>query len=119
MTDFDDRLKSALSAEDEQYVADHLDEKNYYGEVLSSLKGPGSAMNIMAWVGIFIFSGVLIYCLVMAFQAETTRAQILYVAIAIMANSAQIAMKLWANMRMNRRAMMVELQKLRLELSRR
>lgn len=118
MSDFDDRLKTALSAEDEKYVADHLDEKGYYAEVLSSLKGPGSAMNILAWVGIFIFSGILIYCLAMAFQAETTRAQILYVAIAIMANSAQIAVKLWANMRLNRRAMMVELRKLRLELAR-
>ena len=118
MSDFDDRLKTALSAEDEKYVSDHLDEKGYYAEVLSSLKGPGSAMNILAWVGIFIFSGILIYCVVMAFQAETTRAQILYVAFAIMANSAQIAMKLWANMRLNRRAVMVELRKLRLEIAR-
>jgi hypothetical protein len=118
MTDFDDRLKSALSEEDARYVADHLDETGYYTEVLSSLKGPGSAMNIMAWIGIFIFSGLLIYSLVMAFQAETTRGIILFMGFAIMANSAQIAMKLWANMRMNRRAVMVELQKLRLELSR-
>ncbi len=118
MTDFDDRLRTALSAEDEKYVADHLSEKGYYAEVLSSLKGPGSGMNILAWVGILVISAILIYCLVMAFQAETVRETILYATIAIMANSGQIAMKLWANMRLNRRAVMVELRKLRLELAR-
>jgi hypothetical protein len=118
MTDFDDRLQTALSAEDEKFVADHLDEKGYYAEVLSSLRGPGGAMNILAWVGIFIFSAILIGCLIGAFQAETSRAQILFVAFAVMANSGQIAIKLWANMRLNRRAVMVELAKLRLELAR-
>ncbi len=118
MTDFETRLKTALSAEDEQYVADHLNEKGYYAEVLDSLKGPGSGMNILAWIGILGVSAILIYCLVSAFQADTTREVILYATIAIMANSGQIAMKLWANMRLNRRAVMVELRKLRLELAR-
>ena len=118
MTDFDTRLQTALSAEDEQYVDNHLNEKGYYAEVFSSLKGPGSGMVIMAWVGILVISAILIYCLVSAFQAETVRETILYAMIAIMANSGQIALKLWFNMRMNRRALMVELRKLRLEVAR-
>ena len=117
MSDFDERLRTALSAEDEKYLEDHLQEENYYLEVFSSLRGAGATMNILAWIGTLLAAGLLIFFLIQAFQAETTREQILFAALAVMLNSAQIALKLWTNMRLNRRALLLEIRKLRLELA--
>lgn len=118
MNDFDNQLRAALSDEDQAFIEDSLNETGFYKEVFASLKGPGSGMNILAWAGIFLTSGLLIFCLISAFHAETVRAQILFATLAIMGNSAQIAFKLWFNMRMNRRAIQIDIQKLRLALAR-
>ncbi|MEL6753560.1 MAG: DUF6768 family protein [Pseudomonadota bacterium] len=118
MTDFDDKLRVELGAEDERFIEEMLAETGYYKEAFESLRGPGRAMNILVWVGILIFSGLLIYFLILAFQADTTREQILFAALAVMLNSAQIALKLWFNMRLNRQAVLMDIRRLRFEVSR-
>jgi len=118
MTDFDDKLRVELGAEDERFIEETLAETGYYKEAFESLRGPGRVMNILVWVGIFIFSGLLIYFLILAFQAETTREQILFAALAVMLNSAQIALKMWFNMRLNRQAVLMDIRRLRFEVSR-
>lgn len=118
MSDFDNEIRSALNQGDQDFIKANLDETGYYKEVFNNLKGPGSTMNILAWLAIFIMSGLLIFCLVRAFHADTTRDQILFATIAIMGNSAQIAFKMWFNMRMNRRAIQTDILKLKLALAR-
>lgn len=117
MNEFDDKLRTALSTEDQTFLEDTLNETGYYQEVFNSLRGPGSAMNIMGWVGVMVASALLIFFLIAAFQADTTREQILFASLAIMLNSAQIAFKMWLNMRMNRRAIQMDIRKLKLALS--
>ncbi len=117
MRDFDRDLKDVLSSEDEAFIADHLEDTGYYAEAFSSFKGKGSAMHILTWVGIIIFGVGLLYCLWAFFQAETTRDQILYAMLAVLLNSAQIALKLWFNMRLNRRAIIREIKRLHLALA--
>ena len=116
MSDFDTELKAALSAEDKAFIDANVDEKGYYDEVFASLKGPGGVLNIMGWIAVFVLVALLIFFLVSAFQAETTRDQILFATLAMMANSGQMAFKLWLNMRMNRRALQIEIQKLKLAI---
>lgn len=118
MNDFEQKLRTALSDDDQRFIEENINEKGYYQEVFSSLKGPGSAMNILGWAGVFIASGFLIFFLISAFHAETTREQILFASLAVMLNSAQIAFKIWLNMRMNRRAIQIEIQKLKLAITR-
>lgn len=117
MTDFDKDLKTLLSAEDEKFIADHLDETGYYAEAFGSLRGRGSAMHILSWVGILAASAGLIFCLWKFFHADTTRDQILFAMFAVLLNSAQIALKIWFNMRLNRRAIIREIKRLRLSLA--
>ena len=74
----------------------------------------GSGMRIMAWGGILVFAGLTILCLYLLLNAETTRLQIIYAALAVMLNSAQIALKLWFNMQLNRIALSHELRRLQL-----
>jgi hypothetical protein len=114
MTNFDAELKSLLSEEDEAFIGDAIDETGYYKYVLGQFRGPGSGMRILAWVGILLFGGGLIVCLYLLFQAETTRMQIIYATFAIQLNSAQIALKLWFNMQVNRVALSHELRRLQL-----
>jgi len=119
MNEFDNQLRSALSAEDQEFVKGSLEEKGYYAEVFGSMKGPGATLNIMVWIAVLIFSALLIFFLYSAFHAETTRSQILFASLAIMANSGQIAFQLWLNMRMHRRSIEVEILKLKLAISHR
>ena len=118
MTDFDKTLKELLSAEDETFLAENLKEKDFYSEVWGSLKGPGRGLYIMTWVGILVFCAGLFFCLWKLFQVQTTREMILFASFAIMLNSAQIALKLWFNMRLNRQAIVTDIKRLQLAVSR-
>jgi len=117
MNDFETQLRATLSQEDQTYINETLAETGFYKDVFSNLKGPGSTLNIMAWLAVFATSGLLIFCLISAFRADTIRDQILFATIAIMGNSAQIAFKMWINMRMNRRAIQTDILKLKLALA--
>lgn len=114
MSDFDKRLTELLNEDDEAYIADAVDEQGYYASVFKSLKGQGSGMRVLSWVGIFIFSALLFVSIWQFFQAETVRDQILFASLAVMLNSAQIALKLWFNMQLNRRVITQELRRLQL-----
>lgn len=118
MSDFDKTLKELLSVEDEAYLADNLEEENFYSEAWGSLKGPGKAMYIMTWIGICIFGVGLIFCVWKLFQVQTTREMILFGTFAVLLNSAQIALKLWFNMRINRQAIVTDIKRLQLAVSR-
>ncbi len=118
MSEFDERLKGLLSEEDEAFINESLDETGYYKEALASLKGPGAGMNILVWIGVFVFAGVMLFAIYAFFQAETVKDQIMWAALAIMGNSAQIAMKLWFYNHLNRFALMKEIKRLQLEVAR-
>lgn len=110
-------LKPLLSAEDEAFITQHLGEEHFYSEVLGTLKGPGRGIYIMTWMGILVFGVALIFCIWKLFQVQTTRELILFGTFAILLNSAQIALKLWFNMRINRRAIITEMKRLQLAIA--
>ncbi len=117
MSDFDKTLKELLSAEDEAYLAENMKENDFYGEVWGSLKGPSKGLYIMTWAGIMVFAGGLIFCVWKMFHVQTTRELIFFAAFAIMLNSAQIALKLWFNMRLNRQAIVTDIKRLQLAVA--
>ncbi len=103
MDNFDKELDAALRA-------DPIDERGYYKEAFASLRGEGASLRIVAWVAIMLFAAGLIYCLIMLmFHAREVEDLIRYGVWAIIFNQAQIAMKLWFNMQLNRRALAREI----------
>jgi len=118
MTDFDDKLHSLLNADDEAKLLNDLEHTSYHAEMLASFKGPGSGLRIGVWIGVAVACIILFYCLWHLFHAEQTSEKIIYATFAIMATSAQIALKNWFNQRLNRRALMLEIRRLRLDVAR-
>ena len=117
MSNFDNELKTLLREEDDAFIKQSLEETGFYSEAFGSLKGQGNRLFIFTWVGIFIFSAVLIFSIWKFFHVQTVREQILFAALAVMANSAQIALKMFFNMRLNRRAIIREIKRLQLVLA--
>jgi hypothetical protein len=116
MNDFDDRLRALLTEGDDAAIEQSLGDKNVFSESLRSLKGPESGINILTWLGIMVFCGLLFFCIFQFFAAETTRDQIFYATAVILTNSAQIALKLWFHMRLNRRELLREIRRLQLAI---
>jgi hypothetical protein len=111
MSKFDHDLKAILSEEDDAFIADIMDETGYYKTVFKSFRGHGSAMTIWTWCGILIAGGFLIFCVWKFIHADTVKEQIHFATFAILLNSAQIALKLWFNMQLNRRTISREIQR--------
>ncbi len=114
MTDFDKAMKDLLSEADEDFIGDAIDETGFYKSAWGSLSGKGSGMRVMAWGAIMAFAAIMIISLWQMFMADNIRSQILWATFAILGNSAQIAMKLWFNMQLNRRALSHEIRRLQL-----
>lgn len=114
MTDFDTEMKNLLSEADHDFIGDTIDETGFYKSAWGSLSGKGSGMRVLAWGAIMIFSTLTIVSIWQMFVAETLRVQILWATFAVLGNSAQIAMKLWFNMQLNRRALSHEIRRLQL-----
>jgi len=116
MNDFDDRLRDLLSKGDDAAIEKSLGDVNVFSETLGSLKGPESGINIIIWIGVSVFCGLLFVCIFKFFQADTVKDQIFYAAAVILTNSAQIALKLWFHMRLNRRELLREIRRLQLAI---
>lgn len=117
MSNFDTDLKALLSEGDAAFIGDTVDETGYYQYAWSSFRGQGSGMRILAWAGILVWGGLTIWFLYKMFTADVIRDQINYGVLAIMLNSAQIALKLWFNMQINRIALSKELRRLQLVIA--
>jgi len=117
MTDFDTKLKALLDEGDANFIGDAIDETGYYKTALGSFRGQGGGMRVTAWIGIFIFSGIMILSLWQMFIAETVRMQIIWATFAILGNTAQIGLKLWFNMQLNRVALSKELRRIQLAVA--
>ncbi|MFK8053623.1 MAG: DUF6768 family protein [Woeseiaceae bacterium] len=109
MEPIDQELRNLLSNREDDLLPPMYEEA-YYSEVISSLQGDGAALTRLTWVGIFLFGGLLIYCVYRFVIADTVNDQVFFGCFAIMLNSAQIALKLWYNMRLNRRAIINEIR---------
>jgi hypothetical protein len=112
MQDFDKELERLLKETDTQGFTDSIDETGYYKTAFQSFRGQGSALRISTWLGIFLFGGFLLFCIWKFIQAETVQEQIFFGVWAILLNSAQIALKLWFNMQLNRRVVSQDLKRL-------
>ena len=114
MSDINTKMKALLSEADTDFIGDTIDETGFYKASWESLSGTGSGMRKMAWGAIMVFSAITIISIWQMFVADNLRVQLLWMTFAILGNSAQIAMKMWFNMQINRRALSHEIRRLQL-----
>ena len=111
---FDEKMKAILSEGDAEFIGDTIDETGFYKSVWGSFGGKGSGMSKMAWAGIIFFGMLTIVSIWQMLVAETLRLQLIWATFGVLGNSAQIGMKIWFNMQLNRRALSHEIRRLQL-----
>ena len=119
MSDFDDKLKSAL--QDDSKQLDELMAKSQPGLIdllLGAFRGQSVALNLMVMVPGLVFTVLAFASIFWFFDAQTVRDQILYATIFMTCNAIVMAMKIWFWMVMNRNATTREIKRLELQVAR-
>lgn len=114
----DDRIRAALSAEDEAFLADLDAERGLFAQIADSFRGPMRHMVVAANVTVMIATAVGLWTVWKMFEADTTRGLILWAAAAWAAWTVQIAVKQWIWGRMQTLSVLRELKRLEYRLAR-
>jgi len=108
-----------LSETDETFIESQLDGQGYWSELFGTISAKGGYRWVRIGVWMFVTLAVILmgFAIWKFFQAETVKMQIFYAALAVFCNQGQIAFKLWFAGHMDRRALMREIMRLRVELA--
>ncbi len=118
MTEFDDKLRANLSADDEAFLKDLEDGRGLFAQLGATFEGPMRYWSVFGWVIITVLTAFGIYAIWRMFQTDTDRALILWAGAAWAAWTAQIAMKQWVFDRMATLTILRELKKIELRVAR-
>lgn len=118
MTSPDDRIRTALSADDEAFLAELDAERGLFAQIADSFRGPLRNMTIVANIGVMIATAVGLWAVWRMLEADTTRGLILWAAAAWAAWTFQIAVKQWIWGRMQTLSVLRELKRLEYRLAR-
>ncbi len=119
MSDFDDKLRDALS--DERKQLDELVAQSQPGLIellLGAFRGQSILMNIMFMVPGLGFTVLAFLSIFWFFEAQTVRDQIMYATIFMTCNAIVMSLKIWFWMVMNRNATTREIKRLELQVAR-
>jgi predicted phage tail protein len=117
MTNLDQAIRQALSAEDAEFLA-RFEKETIVDDVLGTFRGQWGALNIFAAIITFALFGAFVYCAWNAFTAPDTRATILWSAGALMAMLGVAMLKMYFWMEMNKNIMLREVKRLELQVAR-
>ncbi len=118
MTEFDARLKQALSEDDKAFLNELEDGQGLFDQIGNTFIGPmagwsaiSMAISVMATI-----AGLLIIW--QMFEADTTRGLLLWMAAGWAAWTVQVQTKQWLFQRMNTLLLLKELKKIELRVAR-
>jgi len=117
MTDFDDRLRTSLSMDDEEFLKNLEGERGLFTQLAASFRGP---MGVWTGFGMFLTLVLAIlgfYCGFQAFAAAQTRELILWVTGAVLSFNGVSMLKMWMFNRMNMLAILREVKRLELRVA--
>ena len=117
MTNLDQAIRQALSAEDAEFLAKFKDETPFH-EALGTFRGQWGAMNIFAAILTFAMFGAFVYCAWNVFTVTDVRASIIWSAGALLAGIAVAMLKMYFWMEMNKNAVLREVKRLELQVAR-
>lgn len=118
MADLDNRLRAALSADDEAFLDTLEKERGLFAQIGESFRGPMRTMTVIANVAVLIATAIGLWSVWQMFQADTTRGLILWAAAAWAAWTLQIGLKQWIWSRIQTLSVLRELKRLELRLAR-
>ena len=118
MTQFDDKVKAALDADDEAFLRDLNAQHGLLAQVGDTMKGRLGGWAILVAVLAVLLAALGWLCVWQMFQAPDTRLLILWTAGALAATISLGMVKLWLFERMNFVALLRELKKLELRMAR-
>jgi hypothetical protein len=117
MTNLDQAIRQALSAEDAEFLA-KFEAQSPLNEAIGTFSGKWGAMNIFAALITFALFGVFVYCAWSAFVSTDLRETMLWSAGALWAALAVAMLKMYFWMEMNKNVMLREMKRLELQVAR-
>ena len=118
MSNIDQAIRQALSAEDAEFLARFESEAPLHEQVLATLGGRFGFFNVLAWVvGLAMFGGFL-YCGWQAWNAVEMRDLVLWACGALCAFLGLGLIKIWFWMELQKNQVLREVKRLELQVAR-
>ena len=117
MTNLDQAIRQALSAEDAEFLA-KFEAQSPLNEAIGTFSGKWGAMNIFAALITFVLFGVFVYCAWNVFTVADVRETVFWSAGAIVAALSVAMLKMYFWMEMNKNVMLREVKRLELQIAR-
>lgn len=118
MTNFENRLKESLSAEDEAFLRNLEEGESLMGQLGSTFAGPMMVWTAFAFVLSFAFFGIAVWAGFKMYEATEPRLMVFWLGVFLFAMIAVGLIKIWFWMRMNHLALLRELKRIELRLVR-
>jgi len=117
MTNLDQAIRQAMSAEDAAFLA-RFEAETPIQEALGTFRGTWGALNIFAAIITFAMFGGFVYCVWNLLQTEDVRATLLWSTGALVTALAVAMLKLYFWMEMQKNVMLREVKRLELQVAR-
>lgn len=117
MTNLDQAIREALSAEDAEFLA-KFEAETPLREALGTFGGKWGAMNAFAAIITFGLFGVFVYCAWSMLAATDVRAVVLWSVGSLLAMLGVAMLKMYFWMEMNKNVMLREIKRLELQVAR-
>ena len=117
MTEFDEKIRGALDADDEAFLKELEQERGLFAQVGDTLTGPLGGWAKLMFVVTFAWTIFMFYALWQMFTVEGTRELILWTAGTLFAAIAIGLIKQWFFDRMNMIAILRELKRIELRVA--
>ena len=118
MTQFDDKVKAALDADDEAFLRELDAERGLFAQVGDTMKGPLGGWAAMAFFLALLLAAFLFFAVWRMFTVEDMRDLVRWTAGAVTAMVALGFVKQWFFERMNFIALLRELKRIELRIAR-
>jgi hypothetical protein len=118
MTNLDQAIRQALSAEDAEFLARFEKEAPLHEQVLGTFTGQWAALNIFAAIITFAMFGAFLYCVWQFLQAGEVRDMIFWSSGAVVSALFVAILKIWFWMEMHKNAVLREVKRLELQIAR-
>ncbi|MGP1352006.1 MAG: DUF6768 family protein [Parasphingopyxis sp.] len=118
MTEFDDRLRAALDADDEAFLKELDSERGLFAQIGDTLTGPLGGWAKLVFVIAFLMAMVMFYTIYRVSIAETDREFFGWALGALAALISTGMIKQWFFERMNLMAVLRELKRIELRVAR-
>lgn len=118
MTNLDQAIRQALSAEDAEFLARFEKEAPLHEQVFGTFTGAWGGLNILAALITFAVFGLCLYCVWNLFQTTDLRATVLWTGGALISATAVAMLKIWFWMEMQKNQVLREVKRLELQVAR-